>query len=305
MPEQPAYTPYDGSATPFTIGLNQLDPSRWIETDDQLGFYLNAKQEELSARYTEVFAAEPSTEDAQQEVLELLTDHLLTDHSATYRRVGNIMQFAGQSLKLDAVEVPALIRAGMMIADDLALMRRKDTGWHLSAAFVAFPSSWSLREKFGQPMEGVHEQVPGFQGGSRNADLINRMFDNLREDRVVTRLNWSIKGSGALPQPASKHVDNDPAVAGLQAMSNYIRVERQTLRRLPTSGDILFTIRVYVDPLSVIVADPRGAALLDNMAEQLLAMDADQLRYKGLTTIRDPLAAFLKNQALSLKATTA
>ncbi len=305
MPEHPAYTPYDGSATPFTIGLNQLDPSQWIETDDQLGFYLKSKQEELSARYTEVFAAEPGTEDAQQEVLELLTDHLLTDHATTYHRVGNVMQFAGQSLKLDAVEVPALIRAGMMIADDLALMRRKDTGWHLSAAFVAFPSSWSLPEKFGQPMEGVHEQVPGFQGGSRNADLINRMFDNLREDRVVTRLNWSIKGNGALPQPVSKHVDNDPAVAGLQAMSNYIRVERQTLRRLPKSGDILFTIRVYVDPLSVIVADPRGAALLDNMAEQLLAMDADQLRYKGLTAIRDPLATFLKNQALTLKATTA
>ena len=26
----PTYTPYDGSSTPFTIGLRQLDPATWL-----------------------------------------------------------------------------------------------------------------------------------------------------------------------------------------------------------------------------------------------------------------------------------
>ena len=32
----------------------------------------------------------------------------------------------------------------------------------------------------------------------------------------------------------------------------FIRVERQTLRKLPQSGDILFTIQIYLDPLGMI-----------------------------------------------------
>ncbi len=37
------HTPYDGSSKPFTIGLVQLEPERWIEPDDALDYYLQEK----------------------------------------------------------------------------------------------------------------------------------------------------------------------------------------------------------------------------------------------------------------------
>jgi hypothetical protein len=43
-----------------------------------------------------------------------------------------------------------------------------------------------------------------------------------------------------------------------------VRVERQTLRRLPRTGAALFTIRVWIDPLESLAADPpRLAAFAD------------------------------------------
>jgi hypothetical protein len=38
------HTRYDGSSKPFTIGLAQLDPDRWIEPDEQLQHYLSEKK---------------------------------------------------------------------------------------------------------------------------------------------------------------------------------------------------------------------------------------------------------------------
>ena len=40
----PTYTPYDGTARPFTIGLMPLDSGRWIEPDDELERYIREKK---------------------------------------------------------------------------------------------------------------------------------------------------------------------------------------------------------------------------------------------------------------------
>jgi hypothetical protein len=77
----------------------------------------------------------------------------------------------------------------------------------------------------------------------------------------------------------------------------FIRVERQTLRKLPASGDILFTIRIYLDPLSVLAKSPDRKALAAAFAGQLAALDVDQLDYKGLTADRDRLVELLHAMA--------
>ncbi len=298
MTKSLTYTPYDGSATPFTIGLNQLDFDNWFEPDDGLGFYLDEKHHLLSANREAVFLADNATDNAQEETLALMVEYLSGHHPAHYARLGNFMRMADRMVDLEDSSMPALMRAGLLVQDDLVLMRKKEESWHLAAGFIAFPSSWSLKEKFGQPMEGVHAQVPGFESGSRNSGLINRMFDKLPPDRLVTRLNWSIKGNGNLPQPVSKHVDNDPAIARKEMMTNFVRVERQTLRRLPETGDILFTIRIYADPFSAIADRPDAPALYSSMADQLEAMTVEQVDYKGLTSLRAPLCQFLRGKAL-------
>ena len=77
----------------------------------------------------------------------------------------------------------------------------------------------------------------------------------------------------------------------------FIRVERQTLRKLPLSGDILFTIRIHLDPLAVLARHPDRAALAAAFAAQVAALDIQQLDYKGLTADRDRLVEALQGIA--------
>ncbi len=68
-PVAPAHTPYDGSAQPFTIGLQQLDPKDWIEIDGDLLGYL-AEKERLFALNTATGSSsrKRAREEAQREV---------------------------------------------------------------------------------------------------------------------------------------------------------------------------------------------------------------------------------------------
>ncbi len=291
----PAFTPYDGSSKPFTIGLAQLDPERWIVPDGQLDVYLNEKQRLLETYPDIVFVAEPGTEEAQCEVRDTLVAYLTARYPEIYRRSGETMHVGGRVV--DLAGKPALVAAGFLVQDDLVIMRRKETGWHLVTAFVAFPSSWSLPEKFGRSMDEIHAPVPGFAGGTRNAELINRMFDNLPPGRLVERFNWTVNTDGGLFLPKSNAESLGAAAVALKAENTFVRIERQTLRKLPQSGDILFTIGIHSDPVAILRGHPDAPRLAAAFAAQLEELSLEQAAYKGLASKRDSLIIALRQLA--------
>ncbi|TIT74023.1 MAG: DUF3445 domain-containing protein [Mesorhizobium sp.] len=304
---QPTHTPYDGSSKLFTIGLKPLEFDRWIETDEFLLPHLAEKQRLYAEIPEKVFVEEDGTRDAQREAMELLVAHLAAKHPGTHHRNGPDIEVTGFEGAVDTLapsltEAP-LVKASLLVQEDLILMRRGDDGWRLAAGSLCFPSSWSLREKFGKPLQQIHAPVPGFGPGTRPADLINRMFDGL-QGQAVERFNWSIQADDALYHPLSNGERIDRATnrptrfpdGDINAHA-FMRVERQTLRKLPVSRDILFTIRIHLDPLAVLVRHPDRATLAGSFAEQLNALAQAQLDYKGLTADRDRLVAFLHGMA--------
>jgi len=274
---------------PFAIGIKPLDLDEWIDADDRLGDYLDEKARLWVHHRNEVFAAEADTEAAQAEVLALLAEHLPQRFPDIYRRDGLMVEAAGRRIALDGPEPPLAIAASL-VQEDLVLMRRGPEHWRLAAASLSFPSAWQLADKFGRPMHEVHGPVPGFAEGTRNAQLIERMFDNLRPETGMIRWNWSLFGDGRLFHPDS-HAGGPRFGAG--AESAWFRLERQTFRKLPASGDVLFTIRIYLDPLAVLARLPQGPAIAAALGEQLAALTPEQADYKGLLAERATVQARL------------
>lgn len=291
-----AHTPYDGSSKPFTIAMRPLDLQDWIEPDHALTRDLAEKDSLIAAKQDVVFRECPETRAAQQEALDLLAEFLPRRFPTLYARRGAAIEVGGRSVALDG-GAPLLV-ASRLVQEDLCLMTKAESGWRLSAASVCFPSTWSLAEKLGLDMNRIHMQVPGFQG--RTHEIVTRIFDQLKVEHPTQRLNWSIYGDGRLHHPETKSdpherfPDNSPALERA-----HIRVERQTIRKLKTSQAILFTIRVYADPLARLADHPDGASLARSLREQLLALAPEELRYKGLAEARERLAEELEALALS------
>ncbi|MCK7613117.1 heme-dependent oxidative N-demethylase family protein [Roseibium sediminicola] len=292
MPQPPfQHTPYDGSSQPFTVGLKPIDEGTWLEPDPFLNRHLAEKERLFAESLDVVFREEPETAKAQQEVLELVLEHLRRCQTASHAVSDNAVLLRDSGRQISLTGKPALLTASRLVQEDLVLMRPGPDGYRLAAASLCFPSSWSLAEKFGQSMTGIHDTVPGFNGG-RMGQMVARIFDNLKAGQLLERFNWSIYPDGDLhhPQPKQIRVEiEDGALARL-----FLRVERQTLRRLPGSGDILFTIKIHHDPLSALERQEDRATLAAGLRRQLLALDADQLAYKGLGPTRNALADALE-----------
>ena len=291
----PIPTPYDGSSPLFEIGLKRLDFADWIDADDLLPAFLAEKDRLLAMRRDAVFAAEPGTDAAQTEVLALLAEYLPQRFPAIYRRVGDMMEIgpAARQIALSGTEAP-LLTAARLVQEDLLIMRRGESGWRLAAASLCFPSSWRLGEKIGRPINEIHAPVPGFGPGTRPAELIARMFDNLQPAIPVIRWNWSLYGDAAFFHPESSDARTRRFGAGEYAENVFLRVERQTLRKLPQSADILFTVRIHVDPLAALERHPDAARIAATLIAQIEALNPEQLDYKGLTLERERLVARLR-----------
>lgn len=293
------YTPFDGSAKPFTIGLKPLDLATWLEVDEALEPYLAEKDRLYADLPEKVFVERADTRDAQEEVLDLIVENLAERHGGTHGVGGGEVRVGKRIVALSG-SMPPLKIASHLVQEDLVLMRKDVDGWRLVAASLCFPSSWSLTEKYDRALEDIHQPVPQFGRGTRMAELIARMFDKLQPGNSVERMNWSLQGNPELYHPLSHASRIDRAEGRIRELSpeeiagrTFIRVERQTLRKLPETGDILFTIRIYLNPLARIAAHEDHVRVAQGFADQLGAMDRDQLAYKGLLQDRDRLVAAL------------
>ena len=107
------------------------------------------------------------------------------------------------------------------------------------------------------------------------------------------RSNWTITSSTQRFQPERDAADLERArrmKVEEVGTSLFVRTERQTLRRLPATGAILFTIKVYLDPLCSLAAQPRLAADLKSAIESLTPQ---QRAYKSLPDYERPLLGYL------------
>jgi hypothetical protein len=296
--DNPLHTPYDGSSKPFTIGLKALDAGDFIEVDKHLFEYLDEKDRLAKEARHQVIVAETGSEAAQNEVLELVAGHVCNAFPHIFTRTGDLVSISGnRSVDLGGPNFPPIHRAASLVQEDLVIMRKGDAGWYLSAASVCFPSAWNLQEKFQRPMHEIHRPVPGFGQGTRNAGLIERMFDNIKPGMPVIRWNWALYGNDRLYHPKSDHGIGQRFGEGAEPASINLRLERQTLQKLPVSGAILFTIRIHIDPIEAMERHPQAALLASSIIGQLNALSIDEIHYKGLKDDRELLLNRLSKAA--------
>ncbi len=203
--------PYARVSGPLRMGLVRLTESEWLDPAPDL-----AEREAAFDKHSESVQVLSEGEAAARELAEML---------------------GADSLELAA-------RAHW---EDFCLLAQQAPGqpYRLVAAAVAFPTDWRLSEKIGKPLHAVHEPIHGY--AEQLSDGVDRFMDKLRCDEIYGRTNMFVMPSGEaryMPElPAEQryaHVTPDNTGTSL-----FARCERETLRRLPQTGAIVFTIGVY------------------------------------------------------------
>ena len=278
--EQARYLPFVADPEFMAMGLGRLDVRRWIEPDRSLAVYCDNKLAQRAALGDAAYQALPESAAAQRELHSLLLQHLLADHGDDYRRDGQqlLLPELGMSWSIDS-EQP-LWQASLWVQDDICLLQDSAEGYRLTAASLCAASFWRLEDKIGRSLDRIHDPVPDFE--RQLAPQVNRFFSHIKPQYPVSRGNWSVVASADLNQRQDLPSPVPPDTPLL------LRVERQSLRRLPVTGAVAFTIRVYVHGLAGIAGN---AAVWQALKLALLGLSPAQRRYKGIDEILPALRA--------------
>ena len=216
---------------------------------------------------------------------------LTTHHPDWFSREGTAAlhnHLTGESWNIGSSDPLQL--AGLLVQEDLCLIQNGEAGPVFTAASLCFPSRWRLLEKIGKPLAAVHGPVPLY--ADRLAGPVDRFMRNLKPNHIVSRLNWSLLDDPALFQPGGKwRAEACTDITAENAGSRiFLRVERQTVRRLPLTEAVLFGVRVHVYPLDRVIDRPDRAATLANAVR---ALPAEIEHYKSLPPFKRALLKWL------------
>jgi hypothetical protein len=241
----------------------------------------------MSEMRADVIATLPGSESAQRELLRLLVTHLTSHHPGWFHRQGASLDNRLTGARHDLTTDDPLGLAGQLVQEDFCLLQAESGGLALIAAVLCFPGRWRLADKIGRRLDAIHAPVPFYP--ERLAGPVDRFLALLKTGRLARRSTWSVIDDPALFQPTGHGATaaTTTVTAGNAGAALVLRVERQTFRRLPETGAVVFGIRTHVTPLAQVTALPGEAARL---REAILAFPPEMQRYKSLLPFRPALA---------------
>lgn len=296
LPPETVHLSFEAGPYRMAMGLVTLPEPAWFEIDDRYKADMAERRDLLAGRHAEVFGALPASNAARQETLDAVADHLCRHHPDWFSRSGARLDnhLTGERWDLAHPPCDRLELAGRLVQEDLCLIQTGPDGPVFTAGVLCFPSRWRLHEKLGHPLGIVHQSVPIYP--DRLARPVDRFMVHLKPGPIASRVNWSIPDDPSLFQPTGKwRSAADPTITPDNAGTRlFLRVERQTLRRLPVSEAILFGIRVHSYPLEAVAARP---AIAGRLAEAVRALPDAMAHYKSLPPYRTALLAWLDARA--------
>ncbi len=186
-----------------------------------------------------------------------------------------------------------LLAAAKAHHEDMCLLKKfaDEDFYRLIGAAVAYPTDWHPKDKMGLPLAAMHAPIQGY--AEQLASGVDHFMTKLKPGKIFGRCNWFVA-----PTPDLRWIaDAPPEVAfGNVAADNagetlFVRSERQTLRRLPATGAILFTIGVYVSPLGAL--SPQNVTMLAQSVSSLLDGEGER---RAAHHFADALIAYSENK---------
>ncbi|RYN21784.1 hypothetical protein AA0113_g10014 [Alternaria arborescens] len=286
------YRPFRHGPNFVTMGIRKMHWNEWIEMDSNFIPYHDAKVRELEKDVASrvQYVDNEVTRLACFEVLEELTQYLTHRYPEVFQLHGNILR---NTITAEEFQYPAstpreaMVTAAKLVQDDLVVMVLNDDGhYHIDAGAVCLPGFWRLTEKYRMSLDELHIEagVPHYQEKLQKA--MNRFFANMPCEKPVIRNNFFIQLDDGLAWSHRMGDQNSNTVAswatanseGLRVEDIHFRSERQSLRRLPKSKALLFTIRTYFEPVTTIAKEPHVPGRL---AEAIRSWDETVSYYKG------------------------
>lgn len=176
---------------------------------------------------------------------------------------------------------------------DFTLQDQRDENLWMDAGMVTTQADWSLDFDIGMGFHEWHAPVPrAHEMGVFDRAL--KFLLKLQHGAPVRRFNWTLTVDPLLDTSPENYPKWGPMRADIRPENvgerMYLRVELQTLHRLPRSNSIAFVIRCYLIRFDDLVTIPKWGRRLHRVLRDI---PDDLATYKGFLRNRNSLVQWL------------
>jgi hypothetical protein len=241
---------------------------------------------------------------AEWDTLELLMESLALDYPAQFSltKDGTAWHWINRPLGLDqhftfgdaaTLPYPPFEYITRQVQGDFTLQDQRENNLFVEGGMVTSQADWSLNFDAGMSFQEWHGPVPlAHESGVFDRALAYLL--RLQCGKPVRRLNWTLTVNPRLDTSPESYPLWGPDKATLTPENVggklCLRVELQTLTRLPRSNAILFGIRGYLIRLEELVRVKKWARRLHRVLRDL---HPDLVAYKGMSLYRQTIVDYL------------
>lgn len=279
-----------------TMSIFKLDINHWLDMDKYYYDYIQEKARIYHTYGPDNIDSLPGSEDACHELMEIVRDHMLKRYPLLFTTqdegvhvknelTGEVLDFS-EPLK----DLP-LVYVSKMAKEDFYIVQKDDEGVHrLAAACVPFPGgSFGIKYKLGKTLDVIHGNVPYYE--TKLKPSMERWFGRMCPADLVERASWYISWDHKLLLNNVYALKEDElAPSDIPPTEFNVRVERQTLRRLPRSKAIIFTNH----PIFYSIEEMKDEPLIPSLIRKIIYEAPEGIiHYKNFQSFRDNILPYL------------
>ncbi|KAI1907176.1 hypothetical protein LOZ64_005983 [Ophidiomyces ophidiicola] len=248
-----------------TMSLTKLESNWWLELENTYRDRLVQRKALYEKHGKSVLNMLPGAELACKELMEMVIQFLCARYPHYFSLSNDKRYFTNSILDIveDLHDKDPLIVLMHHVPEDFGIMLRDESGYYfLRAGCICSSLGWNLGSKMGMQLHEIHEPIPDYKEKMRFS--MDRYFAKMPTDRPIQRGSWGLEVEQPLFMPPGDpheqyRYSQSPS---LDISSCYLRVDWQTLRRLPLSGAIIFNFKAVFTPVTEFRDEPGVPALI-------------------------------------------
>ncbi|OJJ03275.1 hypothetical protein ASPVEDRAFT_133496 [Aspergillus versicolor CBS 583.65] len=264
-----------------TMSLTKLEPDWWIELENTYRKRIAQRKELFAKHGKSVLGSLPGSELACKELMEMVLQFLCARYPQYFSLIDKrIFKNKILGTEQDVRSKPPLEIIMDNVPEDFGIMLRDDqTGnYFLRAGVICSALGWNVGSKIGLQLHQIHDPIPDYKEKMKFS--MDRFFTKMPVDKPIQRGSWGLEiGEPLYMPPGDPHEKlrtfQNP---NLSLEDCHLRVDWQTLRRIPLSGAIIFNFKALFTQVTEFRDEPCVPALVAKIMKE---GKENLLRYKG------------------------
>jgi hypothetical protein len=246
--------------------LTKLETDWWLELDSNYVERIKQRQGLYKKYGPMVLQQLPGGEYASKELMEMCLEFLCARYPQYFHldKVG--MMFHNRILDtttdLKATE-PLHVLLDNVPEDFACMIRHPDTGiYSFRSGLICSSLGWNVGSKIGLKLHEIHAPIPDYK--EKMQFSMDRYFSKMPTDKPIQRGSWGLEIDEPLfMPPGDPHEQLRDSQNPAHTIDRcHLRVDWQTLRRLPLSGAVIFNFKAVFTPVSEFRDEPYIPSLM-------------------------------------------